>query len=838
MKIGFFDLESGENPNHARKKTADRQVGCPVCGLNTGCNSPEMGLDGKGAARVLIIAEYPTATDDNEGKLFSGTSGDLLRRSLKEININLEKDCYYLPAVRCFPGENVPKTAKNCRSKLLQDIESIKPQIIIPLGATATEALIGHRILGRLKNVKYNSFFGERIPDQELKCWVCPTYSPKYLKFGERDVLYIEFMKHLKVAFQLPPLAVSRKVEVQIANDVDRAISFLDEIDKTARRVSIDYETTGLKPDREGHEIVCVSFATDKKTYSMPFFKDEEFKIKLRKIFLNKKIGKIAHNITFENSWTKKFLNVYVNRWIWDTCLAAHCIDNRKPVSLKYLTYCQYGVLGYDEVVDKFITGVKAGQDKKNSNHFNRANECDMKDLLYYCGMDSYYSYQLYSHQKFVLNCTPELLNGFRFFLKGQEALSQIHRNGMRINLNEIIEQHDNLTREMVQSDLSIKKSAEFKAFGSPDFNYNSNLQLGKLLYDILKYPPPDGKRKCDEAALKKINRPFTRQLLDLKKLKKIRDVYLEGFKREQIKEIIRPFFNLHNVDTFRSSSDRPNFQNIPKRNEKAKKIIRSTIRPRFNNRIIEYDYKGVEVSISACYHKDPNMIKYILDESTDMHRDTAMDLFFRTKETFSKEERHWAKNGFVFPAFYGSSAYNIAPNIWEMTTEETRKHLKKNGIKSYNSFKRHVEKIEDVFWNERFQVYSQWKKKVYKQYVKDGYIDLYTGFRCWGPMDEKKVCNYPIQGSAFHCLLYTVSQVQPLIDGISGRSRVIGQIHDAIVVDAHKDEEDQIDRLIKHYGTEKVREKWDWIIVPLKIEKERTAVNGSWAEMEDCGYL
>ena len=69
-------------------------------------------------------------------------------------------------------------------------------------------------------------------------------------------------------------------------------------------------------------------------------------------------------------------------------------------------------------------------------------------------------------------------------------------------------------------------------------------------------------------------------------------------------------------------------------------------------------------------------------------------------------------------------------------------------------------------------------------------------------------------------------------------RSFLIGQIHDAILRDYHPDDEEYLDHLIWDYGTQKIREYWDWIIVPLTIEKETSEINGSWADMKDMGIL
>lgn len=63
-------------------------------------------------------------------------------------------------------------------------------------------------------------------------------------------------------------------------------------------------------------------------------------------------------------------------------------------------------------------------------------------------------------------------------------------------------------------------------------------------------------------------------------------------------------------------------------------------------------------------------------------------------------------------------------------------------------------------------------------------------------------------------------------------------QIHDEMLYDMVPEEEAELDHAVWDYGTQKIREYWDWIIVPLTIEKSLSAVDGSWSEMTDCGIL
>jgi hypothetical protein len=67
---------------------------------------------------------------------------------------------------------------------------------------------------------------------------------------------------------------------------------------------------------------------------------------------------------------------------------------------------------------------------------------------------------------------------------------------------------------------------------------------------------------------------------------------------------------------------------------------------------------------------------------------------------------------------------------------------------------------VERKFWDERFPEYKQWKLEQEQFFRSHGYIDFYTGFRCAGALSKNEIANYSIQGSSFHCLLWTLIEV------------------------------------------------------------------------------
>ena len=160
------------------------------------------------------------------------------------------------------------------------------------------------------------------------------------------------------------------------------------------------------------------------------------------------------------------------------------------------------------------------------------------------------------------------------------------------------------------------------------------------------------------------------------------------------------------------------------------------------------------------------------------------------------------------------------------------KEHLRSNGIKSYEKFEKHIQDVEDRFWNEKFFVYKKWKENWLKAYERRGYFDTVTGFRCQGVMKKNDVINYPVQGVAFHCLLWSLIQLQKWMKEQELKSKIIGQIHDEITKDLHNDEFMYVLKKERQIMCEDIREEWKWLkIVPLDIEASFADVDRPWNE-------
>ena len=459
------------------------------------------------------------------------------------------------------------------------------------------------------------------------------------------------------------------------------------------------------------------------------------------------------------------------------------------------------------------------------------------------------------------MEINPKTYEAYKLFHEGILAFCRAEQQGFRINLHYCEVTKNHLTRKIERKERKLKESKFYlrwkQVLGS--VNINSNPALSIYLYKILKIKPahttPTGKGSTNNEALSALNIPELNILLDIRKLKKLRDTYLDAFIREQVKGYIHPSFNLNFAVTFRSSSANPNFQNIPKRDKESMRMVRKALYPRPGHQLMEVDYSGIEVRVAAAYHKDPVMLSYIKDPTSDMHGDMAKQIFMIDDWDRNRPDhkclRSATKNGFVFPQFYGSYYKNnamvlagewggLADGKWKkgkgcpLGDGTLSDHLISKGISSMNKFIDHIKIIENDFWNNRFKVYQQWKKRHWKGYQKKGYVDSLTGFRCSGVMGRNEVINYPVQGAASHCLLWSFIELDRVIHEELIDTRIIGQIHDAIIFDVNPVELEYISKVIKRVTCKDLPKAFKWINVPVDVDAELAGIDESWSDIRD----
>ena len=363
---------------------------CGTCGLYQGCQSPKMEPTGKGQKGVLIVGESPGEQEDEKGIQFTGRSGQYLRKVLRKLGIDLEEDCWKTNAVICHPPNN--KTTRNqmryCQPNLLNTIDRLKPTVIIPLGKIATESLIGW--LWKEDFGSMGRWVGWNIPCRRYNAWICPTYHPSYALRQNDSMLDRAIEDHLRKAFQNDFKPWRKEIpnhrnRINLIYDSNEVIAFICEMYAEYDPISFDYETNRLKPDASNARIVSCSISNSQRTIAFPWHGKA---IETTGRLLKSLIPKIAANIKFEDRWTRRVFGHSVRNWHWDTMLAAHVLDNRSSISsLKFQAFVRLGQENYDHHIKPFLKGGEDGT--------NRIEELDLKELLFYNGMDALLEYEL-----------------------------------------------------------------------------------------------------------------------------------------------------------------------------------------------------------------------------------------------------------------------------------------------------------------------------------------------------------------------------------------------------------------------------------------------------------
>ena len=847
---------------------------CENCNENENSKNPRQLYTGQGEKKILILGPEPSKKDDDLNIFHSSEHLQYFFTILEEFNVNVDIDCWYLPAIQCFPGRNKQPTTtaiNTCRPRTLEIINQLKPKIIITLGDLPLKVLIGHRCTARISLSGSNKWTGFLIPDQELNCFIIPTFNPYYvlsplynrrkqlikwnkykpsklptwknkqLKSNDDFIIRQLFLRqHLaKLNYKTTFYKHNLLSEAAVITNSNAAIEILKQFQKE-KRISFDYETTGKKPHRDVHKILCIGISNGIVAYGMPIFYDNPiFMSELKRLLVNPFIKKIAHNLKFEEIWTRNILGYKVANWYWDTMVATHILDNRTGVTgLKFQTYVNFGIVGYDDEVEPFMR-LKEGEEIYGDNGLNRLDEFDIEKICLYCAQDAHFTDHLASSQIPIFEADSHIMKGYQLFHQGTLDFTDIQENGFPIDELKLIKNDRDLETQIFKKIYAINNCKEALRWDEEEpFNFNSPKQLQHLLFDIHDYDSPkvtpSGDKSVDVEALKIINSPICKHIVEYRKLFKIKNSFLAGLKRETIDGILHPFFNLNRVATYRSSSNSINFQNLTKHNYIAKKYIRGCIKAPPGFRIVEFDQGQLEVRGSAAVSKDSSLQKYINDPSTDMHRDTAADYFLKDPSEIDKEtERQIIKNKAVFPSFYGAVPKNIAPAVWKALNPKTKKHLKTKNVKNFDQFSAIVNMAWNNFWDVRFVQYKTWREFTWKQYLRRGKISLNTGFYYTAIGNKNQVLNAPIQGPCFHMVLYSIFIILDHLKQYNMESKIIGQVHDSIVMLVKDEEIEKLKPIVKNAMTIEVKKKWNWIDVPLVVEADIYKQGGSWDECE-----
>ena len=367
------------------------------------------------------------------------------------------------------------------------------------------------------------------------------------------------------------------------------------------------------------------------------------------------------------------------------------------------------------------------------------------------------------------------------------DVLFDMEQNGFKVDILALNKAGEKYKAELVGLEEQIRALAD-----EPMLNVNSPKQLGDVIFEKLKLAKGK-KTKTGYSTTAEIlesledAHPIIPLILKHRHLQKLYSTYIEGFKPLIDKKtgLIHTTFNQTLTATGRLSSKEPNLQNIPVRDEDAKEIRKFFV-PQSDDRVlVSADYSQIELRLLACFSKCKSLID-AFNNGKDIHSATAAKVFKKPIEEVTPDIRSKAK-AVNFGIIYGMSEYGLAKQL-KISNFEAREF-----IATY--FNEYPEVKEYMTKNVEFAKQTGYAKTLLnrRRYIREINASNYN-LRQFG---ERVAMNMPLQGSSADIIKIAMINTHKALKEQNLKSTLILQVHDELIIDAYKDEEKQVVKLL-----------------------------------------
>lgn len=732
--------------------------------------------------KILIVSDFPTRTEVKTGipSLLQGSNNNKFNKIMSKADINTD-DISFASLTRCIPEnkeQNNKKTkqfVKKCTSEHLSTfIKKINPEIIIIQGAYG----LGH------------FFHGGKLDNQrgKLKYWngykVIPTYSIKKTPLQKNNKIntIVSDLKYIKELVYSPNKENLNLKIIKNKKDFDKAIESIKKYDK----IGADIETTGVNPYK-GNKLFGIGISVDHfSAYYFPIRQHVIIGSGYEKVWSEKRVNKLKNifegdtKITFHYSnFDIEFLRIQEG---WDTythadsLVLAHLLDeNKKSYKLEYLTNKNYtDLVGFKE------------KSKEKLDNVDSFDKIPLNVLAKRCCIDSIATLRLTDKYIKKLKQDKELYRYYKRFRRPLlKTFIDMQETGYKIDLDQINKLEKKFNKELEDLKNKMWDTAETR------FNPRSSHDLREILYNKINYDIPKGHRtdktnapKTDNSTLKKIKEnqenDFIKYLLRYKKVHKLKSNYVEGFKKHKINNRIHSKFRIAVSATGRSSSQKPNAQNIAG-NKDIKSII--TVDKGYN--LIEMDYKQAEARLFAYLCGSDKLSKVCY--SSDVYRKIAAMSTGKDFDNIDPDgnlRNHYKM--VVLALLYGMGDKSLAGTIDKTENEAT--------------------KLRKEFFN-MFPSVPKWKKEIINFLKENGYVKSVYGRKrhlpsIWSSNEqavasaERQAVNHMVQSPTFDFVSTGLRRVKSAIKPYN--ANIILTVHDSILGEVIEEKTEQVLKIMK----------------------------------------
>ena len=569
--------------------------------------------------------------------------------------------------------------------------------------------------------------------------------------------------------------------------------------------VCFDTETTGLKALEV--ELIGIAFSYEAgKGYYVSFPEDQdETKTILEefKPFFESKIEKIGHNLKYDIKVLSNY-GMPVKGKLFDTMIAHYLInpDMRHTMDMLAETYLNYQPVSITELIGK-----------KGKNQLSMR-VIPIADQTEYAVEDADITFQL----KQLFTGELESGNVTKLFndieLPLVSVLTAMEIEGININTDFLNKLSVTLTDDINRLEKNIYEQA------GEAFNIASPKQLGIVLFEKMELVKKPKKTKTGQYAtgedilsyLAK-EHEIIRDIQEYRQYKKLQSTYVDALPNEVNPKTgrIHTQYMQAVAATGRLSSNNPNLQNIPIRTERGKEVRKSFIPRDENYVLLAADYSQIELRIIAALSAEENMME-AFKNGEDIHASTAAKVFNVPLDEVTREQRSNAKT-VNFGIVYGVSAFGLS-NQTDLSRSEA-KELIDTYYETYPKLKAYMSAQVD-FAREHGYVETVLNRRRYLKDINSRNAMVRSGA-------ERNAVNAPIQGSAADIIKLAMINIHNRFEKENFKSKMLLQVHDELVFDAHKDELDTIRPIIKYEMENAFK-----MSVPLDVE---VGIGENWLE-------
>ena len=363
-------------------------------------------------------------------------------------------------------------------------------------------------------------------------------------------------------------------------------------------------------------------------------------------------------------------------------------------------------------------------------------------------------------------------------------VLGVMEENGVKLdsqNLHGISEEFGQHIRQLEE---------EIYSMAGMRFNIASPKQLGEVLFERLELDKKAKKTKTgqyatgEEVLQKLINKhPIVHAILDYRSYTKLKSTYLDALPAliDPQDGLIHTTFNQAVTATGRLSSNNPNLQNIPVRTANGREIRKAFVPRSQEYTLMAADYSQIELRIIAHLSGDPTMVADF-NLGHDIHAATAAKVFHVPIDEVTKEQRSRAK-AVNFGIIYGMSAFGLAERM-EISRGEAADIIKKY-FEEYAGIKEYINRSIALAKERGYAETIMGRRR----YLRDN-----ATVRNFA---ERNAINAPIQGSSADMIKIAMIGIHNELNRLHMQSKMILQVHDELVFDAHLDELSELKSIV-----------------------------------------